>query len=984
MDVDDLEAFGSWEDIGTQLVFFAIVYVVVSTVNFFTSRHYENQVRRASKKDKQYWLQKWSARILGSPGEIADKFVARNQPSLYIILNLVQFSLSVATVTTWINKSYTLKAPTTWETIFGLVFCGYFMFHGMLEMTRNEFRISEFVHIRIVMDILSCTSLLCSIIYQKGWLSLAFLRVFNAHVSMVRLVRASKFMSDFQAACLLTLSKFVSLMTICASTMFLVETLGDIYIFDESTLLTRNEKGEEISFFIMLYYSFVTISTVGYGDIYPLSGLGRIIAILMIGGGILFFTNETSNMLELTNLLMNGNGSYKSNGRHVIVTGGAVDNQNLRVFGPFVEELCHPSRGQERPQILLLSNQLLSREVKKFLKQWWAVKLISFLQGSLVRVEDMNRASLANAKMVFIIGDVDAEDERKEDERNLTIAIAIRNMYPDIILKVMLLKRESKKLAITAGIPPFVCYSNQNLEGLLLINSSRAPGISAIILNMIKQEPIIYHIDKTDHNVDYVEGLKLEIHGVVLKRFLWNLTYNELAATLYSKWEIVLVGLMNSNGFHSSSDTSEVVMTNKNTIAYILPRDKRDIDHVSRRSGDWDDEFNHNLKSILKKTEVMSQTSEHMLKQARISFHKIPSFRSESVKRSKQKMMNLYQSTHLKPEDLCVEEGRLANHILILCQSNRQWELIHVMARNIRQMQTTFVIKVVLLCPYEAPESAKTQDRWVTFIKGDPTSIADLTMKACIGSAARIILLSPDNSESTKSKQLIQDQKVVFVTSILEREFKRSGRSIPLILEFNESASHKLLPEPFQPNVRPPKTAYQNSYHLRSGQIVLVSDLLRVLATTFYTPGILDILLNILDRGDFASCSQALWSVPAYRYSGKTFRFMYMDCLKSGTSCFAIYRKADFGKRIPFVWTLPPGDTILRQDDMVYVMASKDWIMDNRKLDKVVVATKKIQRAIRKYLRKEKTRRRRGPATENGHHVNASTNYNGYLEYRGH
>ena len=121
MDVDDLEAFGSWEDIGTQLVFFAIVYVVVSTVNFFTSRHYENQVRRASKKDKQYWLQKWSARILGSPGEIADKFVARNQPSLYIILNLVQFSLSVATVTTWINKSYTLKAPTTWETIFGLV-----------------------------------------------------------------------------------------------------------------------------------------------------------------------------------------------------------------------------------------------------------------------------------------------------------------------------------------------------------------------------------------------------------------------------------------------------------------------------------------------------------------------------------------------------------------------------------------------------------------------------------------------------------------------------------------------------------------------------------------------------------------------------------------------------------------------------------------------------------------------------------------------
>ena len=335
----------------------------------------------------------------------------------------------------------------------------------------------------------------------------------------------------------------------------------------------------------MLYYSFVTISTVGYGDIYLESGLGRILAIVVIFGGILFFTKETSKMLELTSLLTNGKGSFKSMHGHAIVCGGGVDSQNLRVFGPFLEELCHPSRGEERPQILLVSGQLMTESVqKKFLKQWWAVGRIKFLQGSMVRQEDMVRMSLKKASMVFVIADVDAEDEEREDERNLTVALAIRNRYPKIALKVMLLKRESKKLATTAGIPPYVCYSNQNLERLLLINSCRAPGIAVIIANMIKQEPMIFR-EKIDHNMNYVEGLKLEINGVLLKQSLHGLTYKQLALELYRNWEIVLVGLMTKSGFHCSCDNgSPIVVTDADTVAYLLPRDKRGIDYVSRKS----------------------------------------------------------------------------------------------------------------------------------------------------------------------------------------------------------------------------------------------------------------------------------------------------------------------------------------------------------------------------------------------------------------
>lgn len=949
------EEFGTWDDLWEQLILFIVVIATYVSMVILGNRFYDKKIRLARKKDKQYWLQRLSARILGSPGDFSDKQVARNQPALYLVLNLVQYCLSTVVVGMWISKSYTLERPTRVEKFVGIACCAYFLLHGVLELFRNEFRISVAYKASTVADVLSCTSLAMALIHQDGWLSLAYFRVFNAHLSLDRIVRSTQFLTDFQAACLKTLSKFVTLMTISASTMLLVETLGDVYIFDEASLRTHNEKGKEISFFIMLYYSFVTISTVGYGDIYPESGLGRIVAIVMIFGGILFFTNETSKILELTKLMTSGKGSYKSKKNHVIVTGGALDAQNVRVFGPFVEELCHPSRGEERPQVLLVASQGLRPDVqKKYLKQWWALGFIRFLQGSLVRLEDMKRTSLSTAKMVFILGDVDAEDQGKEDERNLVTALVIKNVYPHIQMKVMMLKRDSKKLAKAMGIPPFVCYSSQNLEGLVLVNQCRAPGIAVILGNMIKQEPIIYSIDKDDHNYDYVEGLKLEVHGVLLQKPLLGLTYNQLAHALYKNWQIVLVGLMSKTGFYCSCDSKSPELTEANTIAYVLPRDKRDLDLVSRGSvsTEWDEEYNENLASILDKRRKMKRAANKLISKTEINFHQIPSFRVDQPIRARRGTVDIQLNDG-------IDDGQvLKNHIIILCHSDRQWGLVHVIARNIRQMQTTFRIKLLLLCPYEAPQEVRAKHKWVRFVVGDPHSMEDLTAKANVAHAARIIVLSQPH-DTQANNQLMQDQTVVFVTSILEQEFRRVGRSVPLLLTFHEGGSHKLLPEP----AKHPET-YGNSYHLRSGQIVLVKDLLRTLACSYYTPGILDILLALLDRGE---STQALWAFHPYRWVNRTFSELYLDGLREDTTCFALYRVPEVGNKhgnkIPFVWTLPPGDTVIKEDDIVYSMASKDYIMDNRRVDKIHTSALKIQRAVRRWLRE---RRMKGYNLSNG------------------
>jgi voltage-gated potassium channel Kch len=48
-----------------------------------------------------------------------------------------------------------------------------------------------------------------------------------------------------------------------------------------------------------LYFSVVTITTVGYGDIYPTTGLGKLVAVIIILGGVSTFTAVLANATEL-------------------------------------------------------------------------------------------------------------------------------------------------------------------------------------------------------------------------------------------------------------------------------------------------------------------------------------------------------------------------------------------------------------------------------------------------------------------------------------------------------------------------------------------------------------------------------------------------------------------------------------------------------------------------------------------------------------
>lgn len=82
-----------------------------------------------------------------------------------------------------------------------------------------------------------------------------------------------------------------------------------------------------------LWWSIVTSTTVGYGDLFPVSSWGKIVAVLLpmfmgIGLGAAFITHVASSLIERRDKKMHGEKDYKGNG-HILLVGSTDETEQL-------------------------------------------------------------------------------------------------------------------------------------------------------------------------------------------------------------------------------------------------------------------------------------------------------------------------------------------------------------------------------------------------------------------------------------------------------------------------------------------------------------------------------------------------------------------------------------------------------------------------------------------------------------------------------
>uniref|UniRef100_K3WY09 Potassium channel domain-containing protein n=1 Tax=Globisporangium ultimum (strain ATCC 200006 / CBS 805.95 / DAOM BR144) TaxID=431595 RepID=K3WY09_GLOUD len=201
--------------------------------------------------------------------------------------------------------------------------------------------------------------------YRRSWLDFGFLRSYIGYVVVDHLVSRYKHNKSFFSQVLLVVFKAWVLVFFAACVLFSLERLGEIpytnsfllHVYKCSAaddtdgtnwILLKNASGTEAfpncsetwSFFSSIYFMFVTVSTVGYGDFSPKTVLGQLMVCVIIVFGIYTFANESAALMTIYGDQRNGRVKYNvsRNTVHVIVTG----NPSAAQMKDFIREFFHP------------------------------------------------------------------------------------------------------------------------------------------------------------------------------------------------------------------------------------------------------------------------------------------------------------------------------------------------------------------------------------------------------------------------------------------------------------------------------------------------------------------------------------------------------------------------------------------------------------------------------------------------------------------
>ena len=322
-----------------------------------------------------------------------------------------------------------------------------------------------------------------------SWLTLGYLRAYH-QTMVVKRVRGvgllDAALSNFQQEVVIVIAELTLVVFTIAGTMWILEGLGDIEGLSDAFLMSGMGG---ISFLQMVYFTFITISTVGYGDYSPSTVLSRIFTIVTIFVGVSFFSYMCAKLLEISNQEASGLGSFRpskkdASGRgHILVVGGGVTCGSVTVLETFLKGLCRDDNST--PEVVLLSQTPCSEDVRALLKESWAAAMpVSFFLGSALEAKDLKRVGAGRASMVFILADFSTNNTAEEDAGNLMLAVSLQRLFPALQLRLMLVGISALSRASQIGLSEYNCFSIEAFKGAFLGSASRCPGFATLVLNL--------------------------------------------------------------------------------------------------------------------------------------------------------------------------------------------------------------------------------------------------------------------------------------------------------------------------------------------------------------------------------------------------------------------------------------------------------------------------------------------------------------------
>jgi len=234
------------------------------------------------------------------------------------------------------------------------------------------------------------------------------------------------------------------------------------------------------SFWDGVWWFFVTISTVGYGDKVPGTPVGKIIAVFMMlfGVAILSVVTATISSIFVAQKLKEGKGLQEIKFKdHLLLCGwnGKCD-EILSIL---------EKQPKEFPGIVLI-NQLPEETIVELLARYESLNL-RFVRGDFTKENVLIRAGGKSARIAVIVPDESAPLAKKGDERTILTTLSLKTLNPKIRVIVHILDRENYTHLSKAKADEIVVSDAYTSH--LLANYVIAPGVPLFLDRVFSDDP---------------------------------------------------------------------------------------------------------------------------------------------------------------------------------------------------------------------------------------------------------------------------------------------------------------------------------------------------------------------------------------------------------------------------------------------------------------------------------------------------------------
>ncbi|XP_047233012.1 calcium-activated potassium channel subunit alpha-1 isoform X7 [Girardinichthys multiradiatus] len=459
-------------------------------------------------------------------------------------------------------KDITLQIDMAFNVFFLLYF-------GLRFIAAND-KLWFWLEVNSVVDFFTVPPVFVSVYLNRSWLGLRFLRA----------LRLMQFSEILQFLNILKTSNSIKLVNLCS--IFISTWLtaaGFIHLVENSGDPWENQNSQTLSYWECVYLLMVTMSTVGYGDVYAKTTLGRLFMVFFILGGLAMFASYVPEIIELIGNRKKYGGSYSAvNGRKHIVVCGHI---TLESVSNFLKDFLHKDRDDVNVEIVFLHNISPNLELEALFKRHFTQ--VEFYQGSVLNPHDLARVKIESADACLILANKYCADPDAEDASNIMRVISIKNYHPKIRIITQMLQYHNK--AHLLNIPSWnwkegddaICLAELKLG--FIAQSCLAQGLSTMLANLFSMRSFI-KIEEDTWQKYYLEGVANEMYTEYLSSAFVGLSFPVICELCYVKLKLLLIAIEHKSDQRESStliNPGNHMKMQEGTLGFFIASDAKEV-----------------------------------------------------------------------------------------------------------------------------------------------------------------------------------------------------------------------------------------------------------------------------------------------------------------------------------------------------------------------------------------------------------------------